>query len=112
METNKKNKIKTFKDLEFRPHLVFEGLQGLAFFSNGYGISVVRFKTSSGGYGSYTNNENEWEIAVLKGNKDDNDICYDTNITSDVIGYLTKEGVTKVMKQIQNLEGGTNENNL
>ena len=95
--------MKTFKDLKFEPHQ-FDGLQARMYFPNGYGISVVRFKImGSSGYGSYTSNDKEWEIAVIKGDKGGWGLCYDTPITDDVIGYLTARQVTSVMKQIQEL---------
>ena len=96
--------MKTFKDLEFNPHSGGNGVQALAFFDNGFGISVVQFKIGiSGMYGSYTDNEDEWEIAVLKGDADGWNLTYDTPITDDVIGHLLEEEVTDVMKQIQSL---------
>ncbi len=101
--------MKTFKDLEFRTHMAGNGLQGFAFFPNGYGVSVVRFKLGfySGGtktYGSYTNNEDEWELAVLKGNSDDWSITYNTPVTEDVLGHLSEVEVTDVMKKVQELQ--------
>ena len=62
-------------------------------FSNGYGVSVIQ-----GSY-AYTDNTDEYEVAVLK----DGGICYDTHITSDVLGHLSTSDVTKVMKQVQEL---------
>ena len=94
--------MKTFKDLEFEPHH-FNGLAAKMFFKNGYGISVVRFKMSNGCYGSYTNNDNEWEIAILKAEENDYDLCYDTPITNDVLGFQTEQDVTNVMKKVQEL---------
>lgn len=88
--------MKTFKDLKFTK--CTNGLDAKMYFENGYGISVIRFKTPYG-YGSYTLNEKQWEIAVLRGE----DICYDTPITDNVIGYLSAREVTKIMKQIQQL---------
>jgi hypothetical protein len=95
--------MKIFKDLKFKPHTDGEGLQGLMFFENGYGISVIRFKIGSLGYGSYTNNEKEWEVAVLFGNENESELCYTTPITNDVIGHLTAKQVTEIMKKIQRL---------
>ena len=40
-----------------------------------------------------------FELAVLK----DGDICYNTPITNDVIGYLTADDVTKYLQQIEKL---------
>lgn len=94
--------MKTFNDLSFNPHPTGQGLQARLFFPNGYGVSVVRFRVF-GSYGSYTSNENEWELAILKGTEDEWDLTYDTSITSDVMGHLSAEEVTDVMKQVQEL---------
>lgn len=95
--------MKTFNDLEFKTHPNCSGVQAKLFFQNGYGISVVRFKSSYGGFSSYTSNDKEWEIAVLKGTEEDWGLNYDTPITGDVIGHLKDYEVTNVMKQIQEL---------
>ncbi len=80
------------KPLVKKPHPMGNGgIQRLYRFPNGYGASVVRFKTSWGGYGSYTSNESEWELAVIKwdsNKEDDFHLIYDTPITNDVIGHL------------------------
>lgn len=74
------------------------------FFDNGYGISVVRFMMGqSGVYGSYTDNESEFEVGVLRGTPGHWEICYDTPITENVLGHLLADGVTDVMKKIQEL---------
>ena len=105
-------KEKEFKDLIFEPHAIGEnGLQSKLFFENGYGVSVVRFKLTFGEnapldpkdyYGSYTNNEDEWEVAVLEGNKESWEI---TEKEGDpwIEGYLTAEEVTTLMKEVQQL---------
>lgn len=97
--------MKSFKDIEFKPHPVAEGLHGLLFFPNGYGISVVRFKMpySDRGYASYTSNEKEWEVAVLVGDEKEWEIAYNTHITDDVIGNQTEGEVEYIMFQIQEL---------
>jgi hypothetical protein len=96
--------MKTFNDIEFKPHSTGSGLMGRTFFENGYGISVVRFKIGSGNrYGSYTDNEYEWEIAILAGDENSSELTYNTPITDDVIGHLSSEEVTEIMKQIQEL---------
>ena len=46
---------------------------------------------------------NTWEIAILKGTESYYDLCYDTPITDDVIGYCSEEQVSNIMKQIQDL---------
>lgn len=90
--------MKTFKDLEFKPHGTGSGVQAVELFPNGYGVSVVNFR------GSYTNGPDEWELAVLKGTKDRWSLTYKTPITDDVIGYLKKAGVTRIMKKVQTLK--------
>jgi hypothetical protein len=85
--------MKTFNDLDFQPMQFEVGIQARIFFDNGYGASVVQSPYSYGG------NQDLYELAVIK----DNDICYNTPITDDVIGYLTEDEVTKYLSQIQNL---------
>lgn len=86
----------TIKDLEFKP--LWNGVQAKMFFPNGYGVSVVKHKYSYGG------DRGLWEIAVLKGTKHDWNICYDTDITDDVLGYQTDQDVTDVMRRVQELK--------
>ena len=91
-EIEREEVMKTFKDLNFEPY-PGGGEMAREHFDNGYGASVVRHAYSYGGrIGLY-------ELAVLK----DGSICYDTPITSDVIGYLRPEDVTDVMEKIQKL---------
>jgi hypothetical protein len=96
--------MKSFKDIEFKPHSIGEGHHGLIFFPNGYGVSVVRYKSPiSKSFFSYTSNDSEWEVAVITGNKDKWELCYDTDITNDVLGHLTEGEVDWVMIQVQEL---------
>lgn len=94
--------MKKFDDLVFEPHTMGNGLMSKMFFPNGYGISVVRFKSPFGGGGSYTNGD-QWEVAVLLGDEQNWDLCYTTDITNDVIGHLTDDDVTDIMERIQKL---------
>jgi hypothetical protein len=63
-------------------------------FDNGYGVSVVSHSYSYGG------RDGLYEIAVLDSN---DELTYDTPVTNDVIGYLTEEDVSNIMKQVQEL---------
>jgi hypothetical protein len=63
-------------------------------FDNGYGVSVVSHSHSYGG------SKGLYEIAVLDS---ENNLTYNTSVTNDVIGYLTEQDVTDVMKQVQEL---------
>lgn len=86
--------MKTFEDLKFSPHpFVENGDQAIIHFDNGYGVSVLV------GNEFYSNGIDTYEVAILK----DGNITYETPITNDVLGYLSKKEVTKVMKQVQQL---------
>lgn len=69
------------------------GIESRTNFDNGYGVSVVKNPYSYGG------KENKYELAVLK----DGSICYDTEITNDVLGYLTLDEVEEIADQIASL---------
>lgn len=74
-----------------------QGFQTIVFFENNYGASIVWNKFS------YGNDEDLFEIAVLKGNINSCDICYDTPITDDVLGYQTSEDINNVLEKISKL---------
>jgi len=87
--------MKTFKDIIFKSNPMGEeyGIVSRTEFENGYEVSVVKSKYTYGGdLGLY-------ELAIFK----DGEICYDTPITNDVIGYLRPMDVTDVMEKIQQL---------
>jgi hypothetical protein len=86
-----------FTDLDFQPHPTGNGVQALQFFDNGYGVSVVRFP------GSYGYLQGLYELAVLNGIEENWEICYDTPIAEDVLGYLTEEHITNLLFQVQSL---------
>jgi hypothetical protein len=87
----------TFNDLIFETYdgdaLSRKGKRSRVHFDNGYGASVVSHTFSYGGA------QGLYEIAVLRGD----DLVYDTPITSDVVGFLSEDDVTEVLKQIQQL---------
>jgi hypothetical protein len=87
--------MKQFKDIEFKPNPMGEdfGIVSRTQFDNGYEASVVKSQYTYGG------DKGLYELAVFK----DGEICYDTPITDDVIGYLRPEDVTDVMAKIQQL---------
>ena len=90
--------MKKFEDLEFKkiegdPHK--NGVKSQMVFENGYGVSVVSHTYSYGG------SKGLFEIAVLG---KDGDLTYNTPVTNDVIGYLSPNGVTNIMEQVQELK--------
>lgn len=77
------------------------------YFENGYGASIIKH------YGSYGYEQDLFELAVLKfhsedeegyGNGGEWDLCYDTPIADDVIGYLTNDEVLDLLEKIKNLK--------
>ena len=72
---------------------VYGGTQDIYEFHNGYGASVVSHAHSYGG------NSGLFELAVLK----NGDLCYDTPLTDDVIGWLNAEQVESYLAQIEDL---------
>lgn len=59
-------------------------------FPNGYTGAVIQGPSTDG------HEDGLWEMAVMV----DGDLCYDTPITNDVIGFLTVDGVNSVLEQI------------
>lgn len=94
-----------------RDHPVGPGTQKIYRFDNGYGASVIRFHVQTGHMligGSYGAEQGLWELGVLKFKSsdptvDDGELCYDTPITSDVLGFLTDEDVEVYLKMIEQL---------
>ena len=82
---------------------LYDGVQRLYRFENGYGASVVRHQ------GSYGGPKGLWEIAVIKWadqyERTDADwyLCYSTPITEDVIGYLKEDQVNTILSFIEKL---------
>ena len=87
--------MKTFKEIEFKANPMGEdfGIVSRTKLDNGYEVSVVQSPHSYGG------DKGLYELAIFK----DGQICYDTPITNDVIGYLRPMDVTDVMEKIQKL---------
>ena len=75
-----------------------DGEQYVYRFNNGYGASVVRHLIS---YGS---ERGLWELAVLYFEGDDWVLSYSTDITDDVIGYLTPVEVNALLHRIMGLD--------
>lgn len=81
--------MKTFKDLEFKPHRSgLGGIQAVMEFNNGHKISVV-----GGREGLYGDGIKTFEIW--------------RSCDSDVKGHLTPEEVTEEMIELQNLPVGS-----
>jgi len=85
--------MKTFEDLEFRPHRM-DGVQSIMMFDNGYGVSVIKTPHSYGG------KRGRYELAVLDSSEA---ITYNTPVTEDVLGYLSEKEVTRYMIEVQKL---------
>ena len=91
----KLNSITLRKDNSMIEHYIRDdGVQDIYRFKNGYGASVVCSR------GSYGGKQGLKELAVLD---KDGSLCYDTPVTSDVIGWLTDEQVEVYLSQIASL---------
>ena len=82
----------TFNDLIFNKLPDGMGIQCRIEFSNGYGASIVKGPYTYGG------RDGLFELAVLGS---DGGISYDTPITDDVVGYLTEDGITALLAEIE-----------
>ena len=69
------------------------GTRAVVNFDNGFGASVIT------GERFYTNEEHPYELAVLK----NGEICYETKLTDDVLGYLNEEQVNDYLVKIEAL---------
>jgi len=91
--------MKTFNDLNFERQTVSGGyypaISGKIMLDNGYGISVVQGEHTYGGKKGF------YEIAVLD---EEGKLCYTSEITNDVIGFLTELEVSDYMIRIQKLK--------
>lgn len=76
----------------------YGGIQYVFRFNNGYGASIIKHLFS------YGHEDDLWEIAVIKFDGDETShICYDTELTDDVIGYLSDEEVRSYLEKIKEL---------
>lgn len=88
-----------------RERSFFSGTQRFYFFPNGYGASVVQ------GEGTYGYEKGLWELAVITWKEDAAgevdgkafDLCYDTPITDNVLGYLSEDAVDELLVKIESL---------
>lgn len=97
----------TFNDLKFEPHDVAKESIGSRFenryknavqarvdFPNGYGASII-----GGADGFYGDGVETFEVAVFAHGH----LCYTTPITDDVLGWQSKEDVSRVLQEIESL---------
>ena len=86
--------MKNFNDLEFTGH-PYGGAKASMDFDNGYGVSVIT------GIEWYSNGTHlDYELAIVKGSE----LVYGDLTNGDVLGYLSKDDVTDIMKKVQELE--------
>lgn len=67
-------------------------------FDNNFGASVIR-----GAY-TYGGEQGLWELAVIEFDGDDWGLTYETDITSDVVGYLEEFEVDALLDRIEKLD--------
>lgn len=59
-----------------------------------YGLSIIK------NYGSYGFRRDQFEVAVMH----DEDLCYDTDITNDVLGFMEEEDVLTIARLVMRLD--------
>lgn len=80
----------------------FNGFRILVFFENKYGASIVRYGRR-GVYHSKTDNEDQFQIAIIKKTNNDIQLVYNTPIMDDVVGRIYIEGVITTLDKIKEL---------
>ena len=92
-------KLKTsYQDLVFRPHVYDKnGVAAVMFYPNGYGISVIRTSFS------YGREDGLYAAVVLKGNEEKFNLDYSTSIADDVMGSLSPNEISYLMKKVSEL---------
>jgi hypothetical protein len=95
-----KTDLKTFDDLEFKPHPMAEwkkgSVQAKHTFPNDYTISVVG---GPSGCGLYGNGTSSFEVAIFT---PDGDFYESPDMNDQVRGWCSKTAITKIMANIQN----------
>lgn len=87
--------MKSKKDFEKRFNYCVEH-RHKEFYPNGYGISIILD----------VNNLELFEVAVLKENEDNYNLCFETHITDDVIKGLTADEEEMIKTEIKGLKKG------
>lgn len=98
-QENRGSEMESKRDFNIHSGLVkyierMNGTQWIFKFDNGYGASAIT------GSIAYCNDEQPYELAVLH----NDELCYDTPITDDVIGYLTSDEVFDLLDKIEQLD--------
>lgn len=89
-----------FSDLKFTKREGSDVIQALVFFPNGYGASIIR------GSISYTSeNVDDYELAVLKGDKYLWEICYKNSLNRGISCFLSREAVEILLDEIEKWDG-------
>jgi len=86
--------METFQDLVFKQHPnspCFDK-QATIKFDNGYGISVITGRHAYCGDGTY-------EVAIMR----NDDLCYDTDITDDVLGHQSPSDIDTLLVKVKAL---------
>lgn len=84
-------KLMTEMSEKFTESNIFGGIRYVADFDNKYSISIIKHSDS------YGREEDKWEIAVLH----NGELCYDTPVTDDVVGWLTDEEVIEYFFKVK-----------
>lgn len=92
-----------FSDLVFEPHPITKvggpssrwapSVAAKLEFENGFGVSVIQ------GPLFYCHGASEYEVAILRNGL----LCYDSGLTEDVIGHVSRDEVEAIMRNVARL---------
>ena len=88
-----------FSDLSFKPHPIGQWSRAKHFFDNGYGVVVME----SYSIGKSLAPMRTYNLAVVKGSKDNWKYCGDTPITDKYLTCSTHDDITNILAQVENL---------
>lgn len=96
-----RNKDKSYIEFCKRADVNPYSCQWLFRFDNDYGTSVVKH------FGSYGFEEDLFKLAVIKWQNDVTwHLCYDTEITDNVVGHLSNEEVMELLYKVNSIKKG------
>ena len=86
-------KYTLFEQLKFEPAKDIPLSRAHLEFDNGYTASVI-----TGEY-AYSDILHPYEFAIMR----DGEVCYDTSITDDVVGYCTENDIESLLQKTRDL---------
>lgn len=80
-----------FDELVFESHDRFDSDQARLEFNNDYDVSI----------GVVDSNLETYSVVVLRKQEGEWELCYDTPVSNDVLGILSKEEVSSIIEKVE-----------